>query len=74
MNLAKLTDLLDVAVVKNLAVAGTAMSSPLWLERATGALDGASQFAAALLPILGCLLAVFQGIKLWRDWKKPPKS
>lgn len=71
MTFTKLTEMLDMAAIKNLAVAGTAMSSPLWLERATGALDGASQFAAALLPILGCLLAIFQGVKLWKDWNKP---
>lgn len=42
------------------AVAGAAIVSPVWLGNVQGALMSFSDYAAAALPILGCLWIVVQ--------------
>ena len=53
------------------ALAGAAAASPVWLGKAQGALMTVSDFAAALLPILGVgWLAMQMAFATWGQFKK----
>lgn len=51
----------------NIAIVGVAASTPLWTEM----LQTVSSNAALLFPIIGCVLGIFQLMKLLRSWNDP---
>lgn len=51
----------------NLAIFGVAVSTPLWIDM----LQTVSTIAALLFPIIGCVLGIFQLLKLLRGWNEP---